>query len=133
MADNRVLRDVGATAAAAATTAGASWAFYNFLHYQAATARTIIPHRTDNAPDGDGVYLPDGTGPIPYRRDQDLPVDLHLMVFGDSTAAGLGAETADETPGVALTRRVCAETGHTVRYSNKARAAQWLWIKLAPL
>ncbi|WP_279098521.1 SGNH/GDSL hydrolase family protein [Gordonia bronchialis] len=120
MADNHVLRDVGATAAAAAASAGASWAFYNLLHYQAATARTIIPHRTDNAPDGDGIYLPDGTGPIAYRREQDLPVDLHLTVFGDSTAAGLGADTADETPGVQLTRRVCAETGHTIRYSNKA-------------
>ncbi|MCH5642079.1 MULTISPECIES: SGNH/GDSL hydrolase family protein [unclassified Gordonia (in: high G+C Gram-positive bacteria)] len=115
--DNR-LRDIGATVAAAAASAGASWAFYNFLHYQAAAARTTIPHRTDNAPDGDGIYYPDGTGPVPYRRDH--PVDLHLTVFGDSTAAGLGADTADETPGVILARRVSAETGRTIRYSNKA-------------
>ncbi len=27
------------------------------------------------------------------------------MMFGDSTAAGLGAETADETPGVQMTAK----------------------------
>ncbi|MDL9938440.1 SGNH/GDSL hydrolase family protein [Gordonia sp. ABSL1-1] len=116
--DHPTLRDVGATAAATAAATGASWAFYNYLHYQAATARTTIPHRTDNAPDGDGVYLGDGQGPIPLGRDD--VVDLHLTVFGDSTAAGLGADTADETPGVQLARRVAADTGHRVHYSNKA-------------
>ncbi|WP_431309337.1 SGNH/GDSL hydrolase family protein [Gordonia sesuvii] len=118
MDNNRVLRDVGATVAATAASAGASWAAYNYLNNQAVTARTVIPHRTDDAPNGDGIYLPDGTGPHRYTRT--TPVDLFFVVFGDSTAAGLGADTADETPGVQVARRVAAETGKTVRYANKA-------------
>lgn len=116
--DNRILRDVGATVAATAASAGASWAAYNYLNSQAAAARTVIPHRTDTAPNGDGVYLPDGTGP--HRFTRASTVDLYLTVFGDSTAAGLGADTADATPGVQLARRVAAETGKTIRYGNKA-------------
>ncbi|MFW0796206.1 SGNH/GDSL hydrolase family protein [Gordonia sp. CPCC 205515] len=116
--DNRILRDVGATVAATAASAGASWAAYNYLNSQAAEARTVIPHRTDNAPNGDGVYLPDGTGP--HRFTRDSAIDLYLVAFGDSTAAGLGADTADETPGVQLARRVAAETGKVIRYGNKA-------------
>ncbi|MYR06321.1 SGNH/GDSL hydrolase family protein [Gordonia sp. SID5947] len=112
------MRDVGATVAATAASAGASWAAYNYLNGQATEARTVIPHRTDDAPNGDGIYLPDGTGP--HRAARGTAVDVYLVVFGDSTAAGLGAETADQTPGVLLARRVAAETGKTVRYANKA-------------
>jgi lysophospholipase L1-like esterase len=118
MDSTRLLRDVGATVAATAASAGASWAAYNYLNNQAAEARTVIPHRTDDAPNGDGVYRPDGTGPHRYTRDS--AVDLYLVVFGDSTAAGLGADTADQTPGVQVVRRVAAETGKTIRYANKA-------------
>jgi lysophospholipase L1-like esterase len=118
MDSNRILRDVGATVAATAASAGASWAAYNYLNGQAAEARTVIPHRTDDAPNGDGIYWSDGTGPHRYTRD--AAVDLFLAVFGDSTAAGLGADIADETPGVQVARRVAAETGKTVRYANKA-------------
>jgi len=115
---DRLLRDVGATVVAAGASAAASYAAYSYLNSQAAHARQIIPHRTDNAPNGDGVYLPDGQGPIPYTRGMD--VDLHLGVYGDSTAAGLGVDTAEETPGVQLVRNLVRETGKTVRYSNKA-------------
>ncbi|WP_374237962.1 SGNH/GDSL hydrolase family protein, partial [Gordonia sp. 'Campus'] len=111
------MRDVGATAAATAAGAGAGWAAYNLLTSQAAEARVVIPHRTDNAPDGDGIYHPDGTV---VRHTRETTYDLFLVVFGDSTAAGLGAETADETPGVQIVRRVAAETGQTIRYANKA-------------
>jgi lysophospholipase L1-like esterase len=52
------------------------------------------------------------------RRGEDF--DLHVMVFGDSTAAGLGAEIADETPGVQLTRKLTDETGKRIRLSTKA-------------
>lgn len=107
--------------AAAATTAagaGATWAGYRYLTAQAEQTRTVIPRRTDNAPNGDGLYLPDGDGPL--RVTRRFKPDLHLTVFGDSTAAGLGAETADETPGVLIARRLAAETDRSVRYSNKA-------------
>ncbi|MFW0784474.1 SGNH/GDSL hydrolase family protein [Gordonia sp. CPCC 206044] len=118
MDGNRVLRDVGASIAATAASAGASWVAYNYLNNQAAEARTVIPHRTDNAPAGDGIYLPDGTGP--YRRTRDTRADLYLVVFGDSTAAGLGVDSAEQTPGVQVARRVATETGKVVRYANKA-------------
>nr|WP_212763262.1 SGNH/GDSL hydrolase family protein [Gordonia araii] len=113
-----MLRDVGATVVAAGASAAASYAAYSYLNSQAAHARQIIPHRTDNPPNGDGVYYPDGRGPVPFTRS--MTVDLHLAVYGDSTAAGLGVDTADETPGVQLVRNLVRETGKIVRYSNKA-------------
>ena len=113
-----MIRDLAATAAATAGTAGAGWGAWTFLNGQARAARTVIPHRTDNAPNGDGIYGPDGIGPIRFRRSE--PFDLHLMIFGDSTAAGLGAEVADETPGVQLTRMLADETGRRIRLSTKA-------------
>ncbi|MFT3899386.1 MAG: SGNH/GDSL hydrolase family protein [Gordonia sp. (in: high G+C Gram-positive bacteria)] len=115
---DRILRDVGATVVAAGASAAASYAAYSYLNSQAAQARRVIPHRTDSAPNGDGVYYPDGRGPIPYSRDMDI--DVHLAVYGDSTAAGLGVETAEETPGVQIVRNLVRETGKVVRYSNKA-------------
>ncbi|GAB05288.1 SGNH/GDSL hydrolase family protein [Gordonia amarae] len=119
---DRAVRDGGAALAAAAATATASWAayrgVYTYLNGQAEHARTVIPRPTDGAPNGDGVYYPDGTGPVWYRRGLDF--NIHLVVFGDSTGAGLGAEVADETPGVLLARMVADHTGQVVRYSNKA-------------
>lgn len=114
----RLARDLAATAAATAGTAGAGWGAWTFLNSQARVARTVIPHRTDNAPNGDGIYEAHGVGPLRFRRDE--PFDLHLMIFGDSTAAGLGAETPDETPGVQLTRMLADETGKRIRFSTKA-------------
>ncbi|WP_299575977.1 SGNH/GDSL hydrolase family protein [uncultured Williamsia sp.] len=111
-------RDVATTAVATAGSAGAGWAAWTFLNGQARIAREVIPHRTDNAPNGDGLYRPDGTGPERIRPGVEH--DLHLMVFGDSTAAGLGAESPDETPGVQLTRMLTRETGRSVRLSTKA-------------
>ncbi len=113
-----MVRDLAAASVATVGTAGAGWWAVAFLNGQARHARTVIPHRTDNAPNGDGIYGPAGLGPVRYRRDDDH--DLHLMVFGDSTAAGLGAETADETPGVQLTRKLADETGRRIRLSTKA-------------
>ncbi|MGW0037037.1 SGNH/GDSL hydrolase family protein [Gordonia sp. NPDC003376] len=118
--DHRLLRDIGATVAATSAAAGVTWGGYNLLVWQAQKARTVIPHRTDNAPDGDGLYRPDGTGPARVTRANAADATLHLAVFGDSTAAGLGADTGIQTPGAQLARRVAAETGNVVRYSNKA-------------
>ncbi|HNP55730.1 MAG TPA: SGNH/GDSL hydrolase family protein [Gordonia sp. (in: high G+C Gram-positive bacteria)] len=115
---DRILRDVEATVVAAGASAAASYAAYRYLNSQAAHARRIIPRRTDSPPNGDGVYYPDGRGPVPYSREID--VDLHLAMYGDSTAAGLGVDTAEETPGVQIVRNLVRETGKAVRYSNKA-------------
>jgi lysophospholipase L1-like esterase len=42
------------------------------------------------------------------------------MIFGDSTATGLGCRTADEAPGVLLARGLAEETGKRIRLSTKA-------------
>ena len=49
-----------------------------------------------------------------------MPFDLHLMVFGDSTAAGYGCRDADELPGVLIARGLAEESGKRVRLSTKA-------------
>lgn len=118
--DHRLLRDLGATTAATTAFAGLIWGGYNLLVWQAQKARTVIPHRTENAPDGDGIYRPDGSGPYRVTRDNRDTIELHLAVYGDSTAAGLGADTGSQTPGARLARRVALDTGRVVRYSNKA-------------
>ncbi|TWS23580.1 SGNH/GDSL hydrolase family protein [Tsukamurella sputi] len=115
---NRFARDALYTSAAAVGGAGATWGAYALLTKQAKTARTVIPHRTDKAPSKDGVYSP-GTDEV-ERPGPGHPADVSLMVFGDSTAAGLGVDDAEHTPGVLLARGVVAETGRTVRLAVKA-------------
>ncbi|GAB3132867.1 SGNH/GDSL hydrolase family protein [Tsukamurella serpentis] len=114
----RIARDALYTSAAAAGGAGATWGAYAFLNRQARTARTVIPHRTDKAPSKDGVYLP-GSADV-RRPGPSHPADVSLMVFGDSTAAGLGVDDAEHTPGVLLARGLVAETGKSVRLAVKA-------------
>lgn len=115
---SRLARDALYTSAAAVGGAGATWGAYALLTKQARTARTVIPHRTDKAPSKDGVYSP-GTTTV-ERPGPHHPSDVSLMVFGDSTAAGLGVDDAEHTPGVLLARGLVAETGRTVRLAVKA-------------
>jgi lysophospholipase L1-like esterase len=49
-----------------------------------------------------------------------MPVDLHLMIFGDSTATGYGCFSAEEVPGVLIARGLAERTGKRVRLSTKA-------------
>jgi lysophospholipase L1-like esterase len=49
-----------------------------------------------------------------------MPFDLHLMIFGDSTAAGYGCQHPDELPGVLIARGLAEESGKRVRLSTKA-------------
>lgn len=90
----------------------------NLLVGQATQARTIIPKSWDVPPRADGVYTRGG-GPV-QRWQRGMPVDLHLMMFGDSTAAGYGCTSVDEVPGVLIARAVAAHTGKRVRLSTKA-------------
>jgi lysophospholipase L1-like esterase len=46
--------------------------------------------------------------------------DLHLMIFGDSTATGYGCHGADEVPGVLLARGLAEQSGKRIRLSTKA-------------
>lgn len=108
-----------AAAAVGATTAGTvTWFTYNLLLEQAQTARGLIGKLPPHPPSADGVYLPGGGPPLPWYRAQ--PTDTHLMIFGDSTAAGLGCLVADEVPGVRLARGLAEESGRRVRLSTKA-------------
>ncbi|WP_019200560.1 SGNH/GDSL hydrolase family protein [Tsukamurella sp. 1534] len=115
---SRLTRDALYTSAAAVGGAGATWGAYTLLNRQARTARTVIPHRTDKAPSKDGVYSP-GTTEV-ARPGPAHPADVKIMVFGDSTAAGLGVDDAEHTPGVLIARGVVAETGRTVQLAVKA-------------
>ncbi|ANI41590.1 SGNH/GDSL hydrolase family protein [Mycolicibacterium vaccae] len=107
--------------AAAATLASTGTAYVgarNLLHGQADQARQVIPKSWDIPPRADGVYSPDG-GP-PERWYRGVGFDLHLMIFGDSTATGYGCDVADEVPGVLLARGLAAESGKRIRLSTKA-------------
>ena len=90
----------------------------NLLNIQAERARSVIPKSWDTPPRADGVYAPGG-GPV-RRWDRNTPFDLHLMVFGDSTATGYGCRDADEVPGVLIARGLAEESGKLIRLSTKA-------------
>ncbi|MEJ5946280.1 SGNH/GDSL hydrolase family protein [Pseudokineococcus basanitobsidens] len=62
----------------------------------------------DAGPEADGVY---GAGP---------GTTLVLGVVGDSSADGLGAETAEQTPGAIVATGLAALAGRRVRLVNKA-------------
>ena len=107
-----------AVAGVIASTCSAVVGARNLLTGQAEQARTVIPKAWDAPPCADGVYEP-GDGPV-TRWQRGMPFDVHLMVFGDSTATGYGCTDADEVPGVLLARRLAAQSGKTVRLSTKA-------------
>ncbi|WP_084385726.1 SGNH/GDSL hydrolase family protein [Rhodococcus sp. WMMA185] len=109
----------GATAVVAGVGAGTfTWAAHSYLMSQATTARNVIGRNVAKPPEADGVYVPGGGLPQRWRRNQ--PYDVHLMIFGDSSAAGVGCLSAQEVPGVQIARRLADETGRRVRLSTKA-------------
>ncbi|MGW6730117.1 SGNH/GDSL hydrolase family protein [Nocardia sp. NPDC055029] len=109
----------GATTVLAGSGAGTvSWATYRLLMTQAGAARAVIGRDTSKPPEADGVYAPGAQLPEPWRKG--VPSDLHLMVFGDSTAAGLGCLGAADVPGVRLARGLAEATGLRIRLSTKA-------------
>lgn len=90
----------------------------NLLVGQADQARSVIPKAWDVPPRADGVYSPGG-GPV-EKWHRGVAFDLHLMIFGDSTATGYGCTSADEVPGVLIARGLAEESGQRVRLSTKA-------------
>ncbi len=90
----------------------------NLLTGQADQARRVIPKSWDIPPRADGVYAP-GCSAM-QRWNRDVPFDLHLMIFGDSTATGYGCREAEEVPGVLIARGLADESGKRVRLSTKA-------------
>lgn len=107
-----------AAAATLASTGSAYIGARNLLSGQADQARQVIPKSWDIPPRADGVYQPGG-GPM-QKWERGVPFDLHLMIFGDSTATGYGCRVADEVPGVLIARGVAEQFGKRIRLSTKA-------------
>ncbi|MET8870960.1 SGNH/GDSL hydrolase family protein [Nocardia sp. NPDC004604] len=107
-----------ATVLAGSSAGTASWAAYRLLMAQAGAARGLIGRDTTKPPEADGIYSAGCDVPEPWRPGR--PVDVHLMVFGDSTAAGVGCVTAEEVPGVRIARGLAEATGMRIRLSTKA-------------
>jgi lysophospholipase L1-like esterase len=107
-----------AVAGVLASTGGAVVGARNLLTGQAEQARSIIPKAWDIPPRADGIY-PTGGGPV-RRWERGADVGLHLMVFGDSTAAGYGCRNADEVPGAVVARGLADRAGQPIRLSTKA-------------
>ncbi|MCU1692531.1 MAG: family lipase [Frankiales bacterium] len=78
---------------------------------EARLARHSIGRPTTKAPDPSGWYGPAGGDRPP----------LHLVVVGDSAAAGLGCERADQTPGALLAGGMARDLGRQVELRVVAR------------
>lgn len=110
---------IALTAAGALASTGTAYVgARNLLIVQAERARKIIPKTWEIPPRADGVYTAGG-GPV-QRWQRGMTVDLHLMVFGDSTATGYGCGDADQVPGVLLARGLAERSGKRIRLSTKA-------------
>ncbi len=90
----------------------------NLLVGQAQQARKVIPKAWAIPPRADGIYSPGGS-PV-ERWQREVPFDVHLMIFGDSTATGYGCRNSEEVPGVVLARGLAEQTGKRIRLSTKA-------------
>lgn len=113
MAGVRVVR---ALALAAGSVGGLSGAAYGLLNGQSKRARSVIGVPRGLPLNADGVYLPDGTGPL---AEPDRP-ELTFAMIGDSLAAGIGAESPDRLPGVLLAKGLAEESGCAVRLATYA-------------
>ncbi|MFB8281754.1 SGNH/GDSL hydrolase family protein [Nocardia colli] len=107
-----------ATVLAGSGTGAAWWVTSRLLMAQAGAARGVIGRDTSKPPEADGIYTPGCL--VPERWRSGKQADLHLMIFGDSTAAGVGCLVADEVPGVRLARGLALATGQRIRLSTKA-------------
>ena len=109
----RRARKIAATAAygggGLAATAGALGAIgYGVIKVEAKVARKIVGRPFEGAPDDDDVY---GAG---------FGSALELVMLGDSTAAGMGADTGRQTVGGIIATGLAAFTGRQVRLTNEA-------------
>jgi lysophospholipase L1-like esterase len=81
---------------------------YGLVKAEALLARIAVGIITEAAPEDDGVY---GAAP---------GVPIELLVLGDSSAAGLGADGGEQTIGAILATGVSAFAGRRVRLTNVA-------------
>lgn len=113
-----------AAAVLAGAVGGLSGVAYGTLTRQSRRAHDAIVIRGWTPLRADGVYTPDGRGPIaPADVDADVDV-LALAAIGDSSAAGLGVDSPDELPGVVLARGLAEEIGRPVRLDTFASSGR---------
>lgn len=109
------MRTTAVLVGAGGAMAGAA---YGMLSRQGRRARRTLaipgwfPFRAD------GVYLPDGSGPLPPSEHTENVLVLALL--GDSSAAGLGVDRPEDLPGVVLARGLAEEAGRPVRLDTLA-------------
>jgi lysophospholipase L1-like esterase len=101
----------------AGAVGGLSGAAYGLLTEQAKRARTVIGMPEHPPLNADGVYLPDGAGPLPFGTGRD---PLRFAVIGDSSAAGLGVDLPTQLPGTLLARDLAREAGRPVLLTTYA-------------
>ncbi|WP_435200082.1 SGNH/GDSL hydrolase family protein [Janibacter sp. GS2] len=101
----RALAGAAGTALAGVTAAGLG---YGLIQAEAKITRRIVGNPFDGAPDDDGVY---GAAPGDPVR---------LLVLGDSTAAGMGADNRYQTIGAILASGLAAIMGRPVELTNEA-------------
>lgn len=101
----RAATATGATALTGAALAGLG---YGLIQVEGRIARRVVGQPFDGAPDDDGVY---GAAP-------GDPVQL--IVLGDSTAAGMGADNRYQTIGAILATGLAAIMGRPVELTNEA-------------
>ncbi|HEX7660144.1 MAG TPA: SGNH/GDSL hydrolase family protein [Pseudonocardiaceae bacterium] len=122
------MRMVRAAAVLAGALGGLYGATYGLLTRQSRRARLVIGVPRQSPLRADGTYLPDGSGPLVSEtsasegRDAgaDCPDELRFAVLGDSSAAGVGVDHAEQLPGVLLARGLAEETARPVRLSTYA-------------
>ena len=81
---------------------------YGVLKVEAKVARRIVGQPFDGSPDDNGLY---GAG---------VGEPVELVVLGDSSAAGMGADHRYQTVGAIIANGVSALTGRPVRLTNTA-------------
>ncbi|GLZ39881.1 SGNH/GDSL hydrolase family protein [Actinokineospora sp. NBRC 105648] len=108
------VRALRVAALAAGSVGGLSGAAYTLFTTQAKQARSVIGKPLEQPFNADGGYLPDGTGPV------SVVGGLRFGIFGDSSAAGLGAESPEALPGVRLARGLADEALRPVRLTTYA-------------
>lgn len=109
------------TTAMAAGCFGGLGAMYGLLSEQSKRARRAIGQPTSAPLRADGVYLPDGTGPLAACHARaTAPDPIRVAVLGDSSAAGVGAEVEGHLPGVLVARGLAEESERPVRLDTYA-------------
>jgi lysophospholipase L1-like esterase len=92
---------------------------YGVLFTEAKIARRTVGTPFEQAPRADGVY--DAHGLIAEVVDmEEAEAALQLGILGDSSAAGLGVDRPEETPGAIVASGLASAAGRPVRVVNVA-------------